>query len=176
MVDLDDSRLELARKLGADYTVNPTKEDLVKNIKENINPDGASCILEATGNPKVLQTSLRISRVGARIVVVGTVIGEISLDMFNDFMTKELKLIAAQQPVNPRYETPYHRFTQQKCRKMILEMIRDKNINVRDFITHKYHYSKVPEAYEMLGNAKRGDYKGNSINRDMIGVMIDWSE
>lgn len=176
MVDLDDSRLELAGKLGADYTVNPIREDLVESIKKNICPDGVICTLEATGNPKVLQTSLRISRVGGRIVVVGAVIGEVTLDMFNDFMTKELQMIAAQQPVNPTHETPYYRFTKQKCRKMILDMIRDKKINVKDFITHKYHYSKVPEVYEMLGKAKSGDYRGSSINRDMIGVTIDWND
>lgn len=174
-VDLNDSRLELAKVLGADYAVNPSRQDLVQTVKDNIGSDGVTCTIDATGNPSVLQSGLRIARTGGRVVVVGAAVGATVLDMFNDFMIKELQLIAAQQPANPTQETAYYRFTQQKCRQMILDMIANRTIRVDELITHRFDYKSVPAVYDMLGNAKAADLQGQSVNREMIGVLLDWA-
>jgi S-(hydroxymethyl)glutathione dehydrogenase/alcohol dehydrogenase len=69
-VDLVESRLALARKLGADFVFNPS----ICNIEEEVAkllPAGADIVIDNTGNPRVIERAYQMtSRVG-RTVLVG---------------------------------------------------------------------------------------------------------
>ncbi len=176
-VDLCSKRLELAKKVGADFTVNLNEEDLVGKIKEYIRPDGTYCTIEAVGNPKVLQNCLKISAPGGRVVVMGAIVGETTLDLYNELVFKELNIIAAQQPRNPIEDTIYYHFTAQSNRQYSLDLLKRQELNVKDIISHRFKYTEVPIVYDMLGKAKDADFnEEKSINRDMIGVLLDWSD
>ena len=56
-VDVVESRLELARELGATHAVNGKDEDLVETLKE-LTGGGADFALESTGNPAVLKSAI----------------------------------------------------------------------------------------------------------------------
>ena len=47
----EEARAELGRKLGADFVINPAKEDFAERVLELTNGMGASLFLEATGLP-----------------------------------------------------------------------------------------------------------------------------
>ena len=53
-VDLSPARLELAARIGADYTINPNTEDLADRVRSVLGGEGADCTIEAVGNPAVL--------------------------------------------------------------------------------------------------------------------------
>ena len=57
-VDLHDSRLALARELGATHTINPKSEDPVAMIKQITGGRGAKHVLEAAGDPRVLRQAV----------------------------------------------------------------------------------------------------------------------
>lgn len=174
-VDLCQERLELAKKLGADFIINPDKNDLVEKVRKYIGQEGTNCTIEAVGNPRVLQNCLKISAPGARVVVMGAILGEISLDLYNEFVFRELNLIAAQQPRNPTEDTIYYHFTGQRNRLYSLDLLKRGELNVKDLITHRFKYIEASKVYALLGQAKNADYdaKGN-VNRDMIGVLLEW--
>ncbi|MHA1323947.1 MAG: scyllo-inosose 3-dehydrogenase [Candidatus Helarchaeota archaeon] len=48
------SRANLAKKMGADYIINPQKEDFVERVKDLTDGEGAKLYLEATGLPLVV--------------------------------------------------------------------------------------------------------------------------
>ncbi len=174
-VDLSPRRLEVARKVGAHHTINPNSEDLVRLVREYVGGEGASCTIEAVGNPKVLQSCMEVSAPGARVVIMGAIVGEVGLDMYREFVFKELNLIASQQPRNPVQDTIYYHYTGQRNRQTILGMIQRKTLNVKDLLTHRFPYREAPEVYAMLGSAKNADYDARGdVNRDMIGVLLDW--
>ena len=50
----DENRAVLAKKMGADYTVNPMKENFVERIKDITDNEGAALYLEATGLPHIV--------------------------------------------------------------------------------------------------------------------------
>lgn len=47
----EENRAVLAKKMGADYVINPQKEDFVEKVKEYTDNEGAALYLEATGLP-----------------------------------------------------------------------------------------------------------------------------
>jgi len=53
-------KLDIAKKLGADYVINPKEEDLVKVVKEITNGHGADCILECSGSISVIDDCLEV--------------------------------------------------------------------------------------------------------------------
>ena len=138
---------------------------------------GVDCTIEAVGNPAVLQSCMQVCAPGARVVVMGAIVGKVKLDMYSDFIFRELTLIASQQPRNPFQDSIYYHLTGgQRNRKILLDLILRNDLNVRDLVTHRYTSRRIGEVYRLLAEAKTADYdsKGN-INRDMIGVLLDWS-
>ena len=61
-----DNRLEMGRQLGADYTVNVTKEDAVEKVKQYTN-GGAHYVLECSGAPNAVNDAARMLKRGGRI-------------------------------------------------------------------------------------------------------------
>ena len=55
----DPNRAALAKKLGADYIINPLKENFVEKVKELTNNEGAALYLEATGLPHVVTDDIQ---------------------------------------------------------------------------------------------------------------------
>lgn len=56
-VDIQQSRLDLARELGATHTINSTDTDTVTEIKK-ITGGGAAFVVECTGIVKCLEASI----------------------------------------------------------------------------------------------------------------------
>lgn len=69
--DFVDSRLETAKKLGADRTVNSKTENMGKVLREFTEDFGADVVVEAVGIPRLLEESLGYAAPGGRIVVLG---------------------------------------------------------------------------------------------------------
>jgi L-iditol 2-dehydrogenase len=61
-----DNRLEIGKKLGADYTINVTREDVVAKVKEYTN-GGAHYVLECSGAPTAVNDAANMLRRGGRI-------------------------------------------------------------------------------------------------------------
>jgi len=69
--DLDEKRLELGRKLGADVTVNVQKEDPWKVVSELTNGAGADVFIECSGSPNAVCMGLQLVRRGGRYTQIG---------------------------------------------------------------------------------------------------------
>jgi len=85
-VDIHDSRLEIARQLGATHTLNGKNVDVVKEIK-NITNGGTHYALETTGVPPVVKQSIHALRPLGQCAIVG-VTGEMTFDVHNDIMAE----------------------------------------------------------------------------------------
>lgn len=85
-VDIHDSRLELAKELGATHTFNGTKVDVVKEIKE-LTKGGTKYAVDTTGFPPVVRQCLQALRPLGVAAVVG-VTPEMNIDVHNDIMAE----------------------------------------------------------------------------------------
>jgi S-(hydroxymethyl)glutathione dehydrogenase/alcohol dehydrogenase len=69
-VDLVESRLQLARKMGADYTFNASECDVVAEVKALL-PEGVDVVVDNTGNPKIIETAYDLTAREGITVLVG---------------------------------------------------------------------------------------------------------
>lgn len=72
VTDVFDNRLEKARELGADYTINAKDEDVVARVRELTNGNGADIVFETAGRPETIAQNVFNVRRGGVIVQVGT--------------------------------------------------------------------------------------------------------
>lgn len=69
--EINDYRLNLVKEFGADYTINPEKEDLAEKLAEITNGMGPNVVLEATGVPALVSQAVELVSVAGRVVPLG---------------------------------------------------------------------------------------------------------
>ena len=93
-MDLDDKKLEFAKKEGADTTVNSKNEDPVKAIMELTDKMGADAVIDFVNASKTVDTDMRFLRRRARLVLVGLFGGELKLALVT-MPTRAYKIIGS---------------------------------------------------------------------------------
>jgi alcohol dehydrogenase len=70
-IDLDDGRLQSARRFGADVTINNGREDALAKIMELTDGLGADVAFEAVGVPATFELATGLIRPGGRVANIG---------------------------------------------------------------------------------------------------------
>jgi len=78
VVDVNDARLEVARRLGADLTLDAAREDLAAVVRE-WSSGGADVVVEAVGTAATRRTAVALAAKGARLVLLGLAENESAL-------------------------------------------------------------------------------------------------
>jgi L-iditol 2-dehydrogenase len=76
-----DSRLEIGKQHGADFTINVRKENLADRVRQITHGKGADSVLECAGGPTSMQEALENVKRGGRIGVVAWYTGPVQVDM-----------------------------------------------------------------------------------------------
>ncbi len=146
-VDLSDTRLDVARQLGARETVNPSRDSVGRRIREI---QGTSLVMgapmadtdlyiEASGAAAVLPQIVRRAKAGARVVVVALHREEIAMN-FLLVMMKELELLGSiAQP--PDWND-------------MIQMLGD--VDLSPMITHRFPLDRFDEAMAIAQDADAG--------------------
>jgi propanol-preferring alcohol dehydrogenase len=93
-MDLDDKKLDVAKKNGADNTINSKKEDPVKAIMELTDKLGADAVIDFVNASKTVETDMQFLRRRARLVLVGLFGGELKLALVT-MPTRAYKIIGS---------------------------------------------------------------------------------
>ncbi|MFD0401229.1 S-(hydroxymethyl)mycothiol dehydrogenase [Kitasatospora sp. NPDC127121] len=80
-VDIDDRKLETARKLGATHTVNSRSTDPVEAIRELTGGNGADVVVEAVGRPETYKQAFYARDLAGTVVLVGVPTPEMTLEL-----------------------------------------------------------------------------------------------
>ena len=90
-VDLDDEKLELARRMGASHTVNSKTEDVHRRIQEITKGFGADVVIEAVGSPVTYVMAVDEVAFCGRVVCIGYAKSEVAFQT-KYFVQKELDI------------------------------------------------------------------------------------
>ena len=93
-MDLDDNKLDVAKKNGADNTINSKKEDPVKAIMELTDKMGADAIIDFVNASKTVETDMQLLRRRGKLVLVGLFGGELKLSLVS-MPTRAYKIIGS---------------------------------------------------------------------------------
>ncbi|MFJ8108167.1 S-(hydroxymethyl)mycothiol dehydrogenase [Streptomyces sp. NPDC096132] len=80
-VDIDDRKLETAKRLGATHTVNSRENDAVEAIRELTGGHGADVVIEAVGRPETYRQAFYARDLAGTVVLVGVPTPEMKLEL-----------------------------------------------------------------------------------------------
>ncbi|MGH9909260.1 MAG: alcohol dehydrogenase [Nitrososphaerales archaeon] len=144
VLDLDDKRLEEAKRLGADHVVNSKTKDPVKEIKELTNGLGADVIIDFVNASKTVATDIDLLRKRGRLVLVGLFGGSVELNLAL-MPLRALKVIGS--------------YTGKYADLVELVALAKKNI-VKSIVSRKF---KLEEANDALNQLKEGKIIGRAV-------------
>jgi len=93
-MDLDDQKLDVAKKNGANITINSKKEDPVKAVMEVTDNLGADALLDFVNASSTVETDMKLLRRRARLVLVGLFGGELKLGLVS-MPTRSYRIIGS---------------------------------------------------------------------------------
>lgn len=93
-VDLEDSKLEIARSLGASVTLNPKTCDVPAEVKKLTGGRGADVSLEVVGATVTVRTAIECTRKGGSITLVGNLAPNVELPL-QAVVTRELNVLGS---------------------------------------------------------------------------------
>ena len=97
-IDLDDTKLAIARKIGALNTINPSKEDLHQRLQEITNGDGPDVIIEAVGSPSTYRSAVEEVAFLGRVVCIGYAKAPVEFNT-SLFVQKEIEILGSRNCV-----------------------------------------------------------------------------
>lgn len=143
-VDTNSLKLDMARKMGAHHTFNPSLHDVPKLVKELTHGEGVDTLLEMSGSPSAIHMGLDLTRNGGHVSLLGIPAQEVSLDLAHQVIFKGLTL----HGINGRrmYETWY------QC----TGFLRNKLLDLSPVITHHMKFEQFEEGLELMKAGKAG--------------------
>lgn len=97
-IDLDDSKLEVAREIGLVQTINPSKENLHDRLQEITKGDGPDVIIEAVGSPLTYRSAVEEVAFLGRVVCIGYAKSPVEFNT-SLFVQKEIEILGSRNCV-----------------------------------------------------------------------------
>jgi alcohol dehydrogenase len=136
MIDIDQNRLDLAKKFGATHTINSAEEDAAKRIMSETR-DGVDVSIEAVGIPDTFDICQNIVRPGGHLANVGVHGKKVDLHL-QELWIKNITITTGLVNTNT---TP-----------MLLKTITSGKLEPAKLISHRFKLDKILEAYRVFGN------------------------
>ena len=90
-VDIDQGKLDLAKELGADLTLNPNEGDVSEAIKQETGGRGADVAFEVVGTTTTLVSAVKSTGKGGTVTVIGNVSPEVAIPL-QDVVARQISL------------------------------------------------------------------------------------
>jgi len=140
--DLSDYRLEIAKKMGATLTVNPTKGESIQQAKKELRMRGFDIGLEMSGSPKAFNEMLDSMYNGSKISLLGILPNGTGIDWDKViFKALTLKGIYGRE----MWETWYQ-----------MEQMLISGINLSPIITHQFSIDDFQKGFDVMESGQCG--------------------
>jgi len=145
-VDRHDTRLKVAKELGADVVINPTKADAVAQVKA-LTEDGVGCdvVLEAAGSNASVLMAVEMLRRGGRLMEFSVFAENVSFDWSVISDIKELEIIGA--------HLAFHTYP------IAIDLLSRGLITSRGIVTHTFPLRDFKEAIDVAKGRQEGAIK-----------------
>ena len=149
ITDVNDYRLDLARKMGADRAVNVAKDSLADTMSDLGMQEGFDVGLEMSGNSAALRDLLRAMNHGGRVALLGIPPEEIPLDL-NEIIFKGLHIKGIYG--REMFETWY------KMTAML-----QSGLDITPILTHRFAIDDFQQGFDVMRSGQSGK------------VVLDWA-
>jgi alcohol dehydrogenase len=142
-VDALPERLAMARKLGADVTINYKEHDPVEAILEATNGRGVDVAIEALGTQETFESCLRVLRPGGVLSSLGVYSGKLTLPL--DAFAAGLGDHTIVTTLCPGGKERMRR---------LMNVLASKRSDLQPLVTHRFKLDQIEEAYDLFANQR----------------------
>jgi threonine 3-dehydrogenase len=142
--DFSAGRRELAKKMGADVTLDPATDDVVARVRELSGTNGVDLVCEMSGHPAGHAQAFEAVRLGGRINFLGTPAKSTDVNFAKSIIFKGLTLYGVTG--RKMYDTWEQMFA----------LLRGGKLDPRPVVTHRFPLEGMAEAIELIKNGKAG--------------------
>jgi L-iditol 2-dehydrogenase len=140
VTDIEPSRLQLAKKLGATKMINVTQSNVLEEVMKVTSDKGVDAVIETSGNVRVLQSSLDLIKRGGTLSVIGfPAEDEVPLNV-TLMLQKEINLVSIY-----RYANAY---------PLGIEILSSGQYPLKEVITDRYSLDDIQQAMEQARTNK----------------------
>jgi len=138
-VDIDEFRLDVAKKLGASATVNPAKSNLKEAVLELTKGKGVDVALEAVGYARTFADAVSVTKLGGYVVAVGNLEKKAEFDL-QELVARELTFTGS--------------YASSGEFRQCIDLVASGRINVEPLISDVVPLQEGPRAFERLLKAE----------------------
>ena len=146
-VDGDDTRLHMAKRMGADVVLDYRNTDVVAEIKR-LTGGGADVTIEALGTQDTFENALRSLRPGGTLSSLGVYSGKLQIP-YDAF---------AAGIGDHRIVTTLCPGGKERMRRL-MEVVRHKRVDLTPLLTHRFSLDDIREGYRVFGERLDGVLK-----------------
>jgi threonine dehydrogenase-like Zn-dependent dehydrogenase len=146
-VDSDESRLDMARRMGVDVVLSYKEQDVLAEIRK-LTAGGADVSIEALGTQQTFESCLRSLRPGGTLSSLGVYSGKLQMpyDAFaagiGDYKIKTTLCPGGKERM-----------------RRLMEMVKGGRVDLTPLITHRFSLENIGEAYQVFGERRDGAIK-----------------
>jgi alcohol dehydrogenase len=140
MIDLDDNRLEMAKKFGATSVINSTDGKAAEALMKATANRGVDTAIEAVGIPVTFELCEKIVTAGGNIANIGVHGKKVDLHL-EKLWDRNIEITT--------------RLVDTVTIPMLFKTVASGRINPKCLITHRFKLDKILDAYETFGNAAK---------------------
>ena len=137
-IDVADRRLEAAKQLGADVTVNNGVADPMAAVQSLTDGLGADVTFEAVGQPETFDLAVRLTRPGAHVANIG-VHGKPAALHLEDQWIRDITITTG---LVDTYSTP-----------TLLRLLASGQLDAGRLVTHRFGFDDFDQAYDVFSRA-----------------------
>jgi threonine dehydrogenase-like Zn-dependent dehydrogenase len=141
-LDISQDRLALAKRFGADVTINAGGDDPLAEIRDLTHGRGADMTLDTSGRPEGRLLAVKAARKWGTVCFVGEG-SNVTIDVSPDMLRKQLTIIAS---------WTFSTLGQADC----AEFVADRKIKVDDLFTQRWKLDQADEAYKLFDTQTTG--------------------
>lgn len=148
VVDSIESRLQMAKSLGADILIDYSKTDPVDEIMRITEGRGADVAIEALGTQQTFESCLRVLKPGGTLSSLGVYSGKLSLPL--DAFAAGLgdhKIITTLCPGG-----------KERMRRL-MDVLASERLDLKPMVTHRFRLDDIEAAYDLFANQRDGVLK-----------------
>jgi threonine dehydrogenase-like Zn-dependent dehydrogenase len=148
VVDGIPERLAMARRLGADLTIDFNKTDPVEEIMRLTNGKGVDVAIEALGTQRTFESCLRVLKPGGVLSSLGVYSGKLTLpvDAFAAGLGDH-KIITTLCPGG-----------KERMRRL-MNVVAGGRVDLQPLVTHRFRLDQIEQAYDLFANQRDGVLK-----------------
>lgn len=138
MIDVDDNRLEVAKRFGATATINSAKENAAEAVMALTGQRGVDTAIEAVGVPPTFELCQQIIAPGGTIANVGVHGKKVDLHL-ERLWDRNISITT--------------RLVDTVTVPQLLKLLEAQKVDPKQLITHRFKLDAIIEAYETFGHA-----------------------